>query len=155
LIWTLTTEHAETYVVLNPMCDTFSNFLRQDTVWFNWHPKSIVRIVITVVTHSIKRQLHVLVASVTISAGIVPTRISLSTVVILMENACPYFVLCVSVSGRLCGLVIRVSDYRSRGPVSIPGATRFSEKLCVWNGVHSASRVQYKSYLKEKVVARA
>jgi hypothetical protein len=29
---------------------------------------------------------------------------------------------------RLCGLVIRVPDYRSRGPGSIPGATRFSEK---------------------------
>jgi hypothetical protein len=26
------------------------------------------------------------------------------------------------------GLVVRVSDYRSRGPGSIPGATRFSEK---------------------------
>jgi hypothetical protein len=29
---------------------------------------------------------------------------------------------------RLCGLVVRVSDYRSRGPGLIPGATRFSEK---------------------------
>jgi hypothetical protein len=28
----------------------------------------------------------------------------------------------------LCGLIVRVPDYRSRGPVSIPGATRFSEK---------------------------
>jgi hypothetical protein len=28
----------------------------------------------------------------------------------------------------LCALVVRVSDYRSRGPGSIPGATRFSEK---------------------------
>jgi hypothetical protein len=28
---------------------------------------------------------------------------------------------------RLCGLVVRVPGYRSRGPVSIPGATRFSE----------------------------
>jgi hypothetical protein len=28
----------------------------------------------------------------------------------------------------LCGLVVRVSGYRSRGPSSIPGATRFSEK---------------------------
>jgi hypothetical protein len=26
-----------------------------------------------------------------------------------------------------CGLVVRVSGYRSRGQVSIPGATRFSE----------------------------
>jgi hypothetical protein len=29
---------------------------------------------------------------------------------------------------RLYGLVVRVSGYRSRGPGSIPGATRFSEK---------------------------
>jgi hypothetical protein len=29
---------------------------------------------------------------------------------------------------RLCGLVVRVSGYRSRGPGSIRGATRFSEK---------------------------
>jgi hypothetical protein len=29
---------------------------------------------------------------------------------------------------RLCGLVDRVTAYRSRGPGSIPGATRFSEK---------------------------
>jgi hypothetical protein len=28
---------------------------------------------------------------------------------------------------------------RSRAPGSIPGATTFTEKLCVWNGVHSAS----------------
>jgi hypothetical protein len=27
---------------------------------------------------------------------------------------------------RLCGLVVRVLDYRSRGPGSIPGTTRFS-----------------------------
>jgi hypothetical protein len=26
---------------------------------------------------------------------------------------------------RLCGLVVRVPDYRSRSPCSIPGATRF------------------------------
>jgi hypothetical protein len=29
---------------------------------------------------------------------------------------------------RLCGLVVRVLGYRSRGPASIPGTTRFSEK---------------------------
>jgi hypothetical protein len=34
----------------------------------------------------------------------------------------------VVISDRLCGLVIRVPGYRSRGPGSIPGATRFSEK---------------------------
>jgi hypothetical protein len=41
--------------------------------------------------------------------------------------------------GLLCGLVVRVPGYRSRDPGSIPGATRFSEKQWVWNGVHSAS----------------
>jgi hypothetical protein len=29
---------------------------------------------------------------------------------------------------HLCGLVVRLPDYRSRGPGLIPGATRFSEK---------------------------
>jgi hypothetical protein len=54
---------------------------------------------------------------------------------------------------RLCGLVVRHHGYRSRGSGSIPGATRFSEKQWVWNGLHSASRVQLRSYLKEKIVA--
>jgi hypothetical protein len=40
---------------------------------------------------------------------------------------------------RLCGLVVRVLGYRSRGLGSIPDATTFSEKYWVWNGVHSAS----------------
>jgi hypothetical protein len=34
----------------------------------------------------------------------------------------------VFVADRLCGLVVRVLGYRSRGPGSIPGTTRFSEK---------------------------
>jgi hypothetical protein len=50
----------------------------------------------------------------------------------------------------LCGLVVRVPGYRSRGPGSIPGTARFSEWQWVWNGVHSASWVQLRSYLKEK-----
>jgi hypothetical protein len=54
---------------------------------------------------------------------------------------------------RLCGLVDRVPDYSSRGPGSIPGTTRFSEKEWVWNWVHSASRAQLSSYLKENVAA--
>jgi hypothetical protein len=49
---------------------------------------------------------------------------------------------------RLCG-----PGYRTRGPGSIPGATRFSEKQWVWNGVHSASWVQPRSDLEEKVAA--
>jgi hypothetical protein len=30
-------------------------------------------------------------------------------------------------SDRFCGLVVRVPDYRSRGPGPIPGASTFSE----------------------------
>jgi hypothetical protein len=33
-----------------------------------------------------------------------------------------------TISDHLCGLLVRVPGYRSRGPGSIPGATRFSEK---------------------------
>jgi hypothetical protein len=36
---------------------------------------------------------------------------------------------------------------------SIPGASRFSEKQRVWNGVHSSSWGQLRSYLEEKVAA--
>jgi hypothetical protein len=56
-----------------------------------------------------------------------------------------------SVSTKVClntllwGLVVRVPGYRSRGPGPILGATRFSEKWWVWNGVHSASWVQLRS----------
>jgi hypothetical protein len=55
-----------------------------------------------------------------------------------------------STHDNLCGLVVRAPGYRSRGPGSISGATRFSERFCIWNGVHSASKVQLRSYLKEK-----
>jgi hypothetical protein len=51
--------------------------------------------------------------------------------------------------------MVRVTGYRSRGPGSISGATRFSEKQWVWNEVHSASWVQLRSYLKEKVLLRS
>jgi hypothetical protein len=50
-------------------------------------------------------------------------------------------------------LMVRVCGYRSRGPGSIPGTTRFSEKKWVWNGVHSVSRVKLRSYLEEKIAA--
>jgi hypothetical protein len=52
---------------------------------------------------------------------------------------------------RLCGLMVKVPGYRSRCPGSIPGATRFSEKQWVWNGVHLDSWVQLRSYVEEKV----
>jgi hypothetical protein len=50
-------------------------------------------------------------------------------------------------SHRFCGLVVGVPGYRSRGPGSVAGATT-SEM-----GVHSASSVQLRSYLEEKVAA--
>jgi hypothetical protein len=34
----------------------------------------------------------------------------------------------IPVTDRLCGLVVRVLGYRSGGPGSIPGTTRFSER---------------------------
>jgi hypothetical protein len=52
------------------------------------------------------------------------------------ENSFAYYACIVD---RLCGLVVTVPGYRSRSPGLILGATRFSEKYWVWNGVHSAS----------------
>jgi hypothetical protein len=49
--------------------------------------------------------------------------------------------------------LVRVPGYRSRGQGSIPGATSFSKKCWVRNEVHSASRVQLRSYLEEIVAA--
>jgi hypothetical protein len=43
---------------------------------------------------------------------------------------------------RLCGLVVRVPGYRSRGLGLIPGTTRFSEKLWVWKGVSLVSTLE-------------
>jgi hypothetical protein len=40
----------------------------------------------------------------------------------------PYFHFPYVFTDRLCGLVVRVLGYRSGGPGSIPGTTRFSEK---------------------------
>jgi hypothetical protein len=54
---------------------------------------------------------------------------------------------------HLYGLVVRVPVYRSRGPGSVPGAIRFSEKQWDRNGVHSLSSVQLRSYLGEIVAA--
>jgi hypothetical protein len=57
------------------------------------------------------------------------------------------------IKDHLCGLVVRVLGYRSRGPGSIPNATRFSEKKWVWNGAQSPTRVHLRSYLDEKIAA--
>jgi hypothetical protein len=50
----------------------------------------------------------------------------------------------------LCGLVVWPPGYWSRGPGLISGATKFSEKRWLCNGVHSVSWVQLRTYLKEK-----
>jgi hypothetical protein len=39
-----------------------------------------------------------------------------------------YFSVAYSRDFSLCGVLVRVPGYRSRGPASIPGTTRFSEK---------------------------
>jgi hypothetical protein len=39
----------------------------------------------------------------------------------------------------LCGLVVRVPDFKTRGSGSISSATRYSENWWFWNGVHSLS----------------
>jgi hypothetical protein len=39
---------------------------------------------------------------------------------------------------NLCGVVVSIHNYRSRGSGSILGAARFSEKQRVRNGVYSA-----------------
>jgi hypothetical protein len=62
-----------------------------------------------------------------------------------------YFPLLSIADDCLCGLAVRVHSYRSRGPGSFLSATRFSEKQWVWNGAHSASWVQLRNYLEEKL----
>jgi hypothetical protein len=54
---------------------------------------------------------------------------------------------------RLCDLVSEFLAIDPKVPVLIPGASRFYEKQRVWNGVHSASWGQLRSYLKGKVAA--
>jgi hypothetical protein len=49
--------------------------------------------------------------------NIVPNRSSLHIIIIII----------IIIIDRLCGLVVRVAGYRSRGPGSIPGATRLCE----------------------------
>jgi hypothetical protein len=67
-----------------------------------------------------------------------------------LQNSQTITYICVWFEDRLCGLVVRVSGYKSRGPGSVPGASRFSEKQRVWNGVPSASWGQLRSYLEKK-----
>jgi hypothetical protein len=45
---------------------------------------------------------------------------------------------------------VRIPGYRSRRSGSIPGGIRFSEKLWIWNVIHSASWAQLRSYFGKK-----
>jgi hypothetical protein len=54
-----------------------------------------------------------------------------------------------SLEDRFCGLVVRVLDCRSRGPRF--DSLALQKKVGVWNGVHSASWVQLRSCLIEKL----
>jgi hypothetical protein len=52
--------------------------------------------------------------------------------------------------------VVQCSEFLATDPEvlgSIPGASKFYEKQWVWNGVHSASWGQLRSYLEEIVAA--
>jgi hypothetical protein len=51
-----------------------------------------------------------------------------STVLLLDLGHFFSFLILYTVVDRLCGLVVRVPDYRTRGPGSIPGTIGFSEK---------------------------
>jgi hypothetical protein len=46
----------------------------------------------------------------------------------ILKNIRLYLIGLYTAPDRLCGLVVRVLGYRSRGPGSIPGTTRFSGK---------------------------
>jgi hypothetical protein len=73
---------------------------------------------------------------------------------VTVQNTRPeYFTTHNHKTDRLCGIVVGVPDYRSRGPGSITGGTSFSDTYWVWNGVHSASWVQLRSYFEERVAA--
>jgi hypothetical protein len=58
-----------------------------------------------------------------------------------------------SIGYLLCGLVVRVSGYRSKDPGPIPGATRFFSKVVGLERGPLSFVVQLRSYLEEKVTA--
>jgi hypothetical protein len=68
-----------------------------------------------------------------------------------LVNKLFFFIIEIIRIDRLCGLVVRVSGYTSKGP----GFDSQSYQIFweVWNGVHSASWGQLRSYLNEKVAA--
>jgi hypothetical protein len=79
--------------------------------------------------------------------GFVTLTHTLLLITLWVKRCINIFLIAVLVGDRLCGLVVRVSGYRSRGP----GFD--SRPYEIWNGVHSASWSQLRSYLKKKVAA--
>jgi hypothetical protein len=63
-------------------------------------------------------------ASVELDGNPEPDLTTLQATTCYGDNFFFFFTL-LSSGGRVCGLVVRVPGYRSRGPASIPGATRF------------------------------
>jgi hypothetical protein len=64
-----------------------------------------------------------------------------------------YHMKCQKQHDRLCCLVVRVSDYRSRGPGLDSRWFKIFWEAAGLNGVHSASWEQLRSYLEEIVAA--
>jgi hypothetical protein len=56
-----------------------------------------------------------------------PLFLIMLAIIFTLLSAVTVFPVFVFSLNRLCGLVVRVPGYRSIGPVSIPGTTRFSE----------------------------
>jgi hypothetical protein len=73
---------------------------------------------------------YTLCIGLNINVGLIASQQRLSfPIIIIIIIIIRVFVLFFHISGdRLYGLVVTVSGYRSRGPGSITGATRFSEK---------------------------
>jgi hypothetical protein len=61
--------------------------------------------------------------------------------------------LLIQIQDHLCGLAVRVFGYRSRGPGFDSWPYQIFWEVRVWNGVHSVSWGQLRSYLNEKVAA--
>jgi hypothetical protein len=68
-------------------------------------------------------------------------------------TSCRLGLFCSLLSGKEASGMLHYITVVNYERSSIPGATRFSEKLWVWNWVHSASLLQLRSCLKEKVAA--
>jgi hypothetical protein len=83
-------------------------FLPEDNEWLKGNVRFILRFIS-----------HVIFYVITIFPDHININVHYTDICI--TGHCQY-------SDHLCGLVVRVPDYRFKGPGLIPGATRFSEK---------------------------